>query len=142
MGPVNVSIVLVDSTKGRKGRGTYPGTDEGDLFSVLILTDDERASVVLGIQHSSELEDPQILVVGVLDGGNKKVEQGCDLVSWSREEDLKTTSGANRGLGVGTDGRETESNKRREHGDAKRFKDTWIKACVLVPGTHPFIPLG
>ena len=43
-------------------------TGEGDIFS--ILSDDERLSGVLLIQHSPELADRQILVANVLDSGD------------------------------------------------------------------------
>lgn len=53
--------------------------------------DDESASMVLVVQHYPELEDLQIFVAGVLDGGkDPDVGRGRDLVGWSREMDLGT----------------------------------------------------
>ena len=68
--------------------------------------------MVLVVQHSSRLEDLQVLVPGVLDGGKDlDVRRGCDLVGWSREIDLETGNGVRGGLGVGTEGGETKCNK-------------------------------
>lgn len=76
------------------------------------------------VQHSSELKDLQVLGPGVLDGGKDlDVGRGRDLVGWSREVDLKTTSGVSGGLGVGTDGCKTESNEiQRKHDDTRRSR--------------------
>ena len=94
-------------------------TGEGDLFS--ILGDEEGASGARVIQHSSELDDLQILITNVLDGGsNPDFGRGRDLVCGSRERDLEIIRGANSsGLGVSTDGRETKSKEsQREYSDA------------------------
>ena len=85
--------------------------------------------MVLVIQHSSGLEDLQVLVPDVLDGGKDlDVRRGCDLVGWSREIDLKTANGVRGGFGVGTEGGENKCNKGQgEHGDAKRSGCSWIE---------------
>ena len=79
---------------------------------------------MLVIQHGSELEDLQILIADVLDSGNDPhIGRGRDLAGWSRERNLETASGANRGLGVSTDDRKAKSDQRqREHDDVKKFK--------------------
>ena len=103
-------------------------TGEGGLFP--ILTDNERASREPVIQHGSRLQDLQILIANVLDSGNDpEVGHGRNFVGGGRERDLKTTDGADRGLGVNTDGRNTKNDERqREHSEAKKSKDSWIKA--------------
>ena len=118
---VTVTVSIDQSTTQKVGKrvNTNISTGEGDLFS--ILGDDERVSKGLIIQHSSELDDVQILIANILDGGNDHdFGRGHDLVGGSRERDLKTTGGANRRLRVSTNGRETKSKERqRAHGDAK-----------------------
>ena len=105
----NVNIAA--SAKGREGGSTNRSTGKWDLLSNLI--DDESASRVLVIQHCSKLEDPQTPLAGVLDGGDDpQVSHGRDFVGWSRERNIKTTKGANRGLVVGADGRETKGYER------------------------------
>ena len=116
---MGTNVNIDDNAEGREGGSTNGGTDEGDLLS--ILPDNEGLSGVLVVQHGSELEDLQIFIPSVLDGGDDpQVGCGCDFVGGSRERKLETATGANRGLGVSTDGGETESNKRqREHDDAE-----------------------
>ena len=113
--------------------------DEGDIFS--ILGDDERASRVLVIQHSSGFEDLQILVAHILDGGDDPdFGHGRDLVGGSREKNLKLSGGANGGLGVGTDGHKTESKERQGvHDDAKESKGScgWAEARRLSAPDAP-----
>ena len=101
---------------------------------------------MLVIQHSSGLEDLQILVANVLDGGNDpKFGYGCDLVGGSREVNLKIIGDVNCGLSVDTDGRKTESDKRqRTHGDVEKGSSNWIETRCASASQHPilFIPLG
>ena len=108
---MGTSVNIDDNAEGQEGGSTNRGTGEGDLLS--ILPDDEGLSGVFVVQHTSELEDLQILISSVLDGGgDPQVGCGRDLVGGSRERKLETSTGTNCGLGVSTDGRETESNKR------------------------------
>ena len=70
----------MDSAKDREGElewrvegggwrvGANLNPSEGDFFS--LLGDNERATRALVIQHSSGLEDLQILVANIPDGGN------------------------------------------------------------------------
>ena len=108
---METNVIIDDSAEGREGGSTNRGTDEGDLLS--IPPDDESLSGVFVVQHSSELEDLQILITNVLDGGvDPQVRRGRDFVGGSRERKLETATGASRGLGVSTDGGETKSNNR------------------------------
>ena len=135
---------LIDNAKGQGGWrvSTNLDTSEGDLFS--ILGGDERPSAVPVIQHSSELDDLQILIAHILDGGmNSQFGHRRNLVGRSGERNLKATSSANGGLSVSTDGRETKSDKRqRKHGDAKGSEGTGLGLGVFQP-RHLilFIPL-
>ena len=100
-----------NDARDRKSKSANLSAGEGDLLS--ILADDERASVVLIVQHSSELDDLQIFVARVLHGGNDpQIGYGWDIVGGSRDRDLKTTGGASGGFGVSTDGCKTKRNKR------------------------------
>ena len=125
MGTENVNIG--GKTKYREGGSTNGGTDEGNIPS--ILADDESPSGVLGIQHASELENLQILIASVLDGGgDPQVGCGRDFVGGSRERKFEITTGVNRGLSVSPNGGKTESNERqREHDDARKCKGSWIE---------------
>ena len=106
-----VNVDTFDNPKGREGGGTNLDTGEGDLLS--ILTDEERAGMVLVVQHGSELEDLQILVASILHSGNDpQVRHRCDFVGGSRERDLKITSGTNFGMCISTDGGKTKGNKK------------------------------
>ena len=98
-----------------------PASPREDDFE---LGDDERANKGLVIQHSSELDDVQIFIANILDGGDDHdFGRGRDLVGGSREKDLKTTGGTNGGLSVSTNGRETKSKERqRADSDAKECK--------------------
>ena len=102
--------------KGQEGGGwgrracTNLDADEGYLFS--IFGDDKRASWVLVVQYGSELDDLQILVANVLDGGNDpQLGRGRDFVGGSREGNLKTGGGASHGFGVSTDGCKTKGDE-------------------------------
>ena len=120
---------------------TNLNTSEGDLFPVL--GDEERPSRVLVIQHGSQLEDLQILVTNVLDGGNDPQLGYLDLVGGSRERNLKTGGGANHGLGISTEGCKIKSEERqREHGDGK-VRATGLRLGVFQPRHLTlFIPPG
>ena len=74
---------------------------------------------MLIVQHSSGLDDLQILVPSVLHSDSDlQVRHGCDFVGGGRERDLETTGGAEVGLGVSTDGGKAKGNKRqKEHGE-------------------------
>ena len=65
---------------------------------------------MLVVQHSSGLEDLQILISDVLDGGdNPEFGYGGDFVDGTREGNIEITNGTSRGVGVSTDGRESKS---------------------------------
>ena len=106
----------------RKRGSTDLDTGEGDLFS--ILGNDEGASGVFVIQHTSEPDDLQILITNILDGGDDPdFGGGRDLVGGSRERGLKTIRGADSEIGVSADYRKTKSEEReRAHRDAKECK--------------------
>ena len=124
---MGTSVNIDNNAEGREGGSTSRGTGEGALLSILL--DDESPSRVLGIQHASELENLQILIASVFDGGgDPQVGCGRDFVGGGRGERFETTTGVNRGLGVSPDGGKTESNERhREYDDAKRYKGNWIE---------------
>ena len=108
---METNMNIDDNTEGREGGSTNRGTDEGDLLS--ILTDDEGPSGVFAVQHGPELEDLHTIITSVPDGGgDPQVRRGRDFVGRSRERKLETATGANSGLGVGTDDRETKGDKR------------------------------
>ena len=108
---MGINLNIDDNAEGQEGGSTNGGTDEGDLLSILL--DDEGPSGVLAVQHGPELEDLHIIIPSVLDGGgDPQVGCGRDFVGGSRERELETTTGANGGLGVSTDGGETKSDKR------------------------------
>ena len=108
---MGTNVNIDDNVGGREGGSTNGGTDEGDLLS--ILPDDEGPSGVFVVQHSSELEELQIIITSVLDGGgDPQIGCGHDLVGRSRERKLETATGASGGFGVSTDDRETKSDKR------------------------------
>ena len=111
---------------------TNLNTSEGNLFPVLC--DEERPSRVLVVQHGSQLEDLQILITNVLDGGNDpQFGHKLDLVGGSRERNLETGGGANHGLGISTDGRKIKSKERqREHGDGK-VRATGLRLGIFQP---------
>ena len=132
-----------NDTKGRGSGRTNPGGVERDLLP--ILGHDESVGGVLVIQHGSEPEDLQTLIADVLDSGDDpEVRQKCDLIGRSREKDLKTTTGVNRGLGVSTDGGKTKSNERESaHGDAKKSTGDWIEVGTFNPQHLVlFVPIG
>ena len=79
---METNVNIDDKAEGREGGSTNGGTDEGDLLS--ILPDDEGMSGVFVVQHGSELEDLQILIASVLDGGgDPQVGCGRDCVGGS-----------------------------------------------------------
>ena len=119
--PTTQMVGKVGQDAGR-GVNTNRDTNEGGLFA--ILADGERTSRELVIQHGSVLEDLRSLAATVRDTGNDlQVRHGRDFVGGSRERDLKTTQAASRRLGVGTDGRKSESDERkREHVDAQKYE--------------------
>ena len=85
---------------------------EGDLFS--ILCDDERPGRMVVVQYGSELDDLQIFVANVGDSGSDpQFGHGRDIVGGSREGNLKTSGGANHGVGVSTDDCKIESYERQ-----------------------------
>ena len=98
---------------------TNHGTNEFGLFA--IIPDDERASGAFVIQHSLGLEDLQIRITNILDGGDDpEFGHGGDFVDGTRERHVETTNGASRGVGVTTDGRKSKSEEReRNHIEAK-----------------------
>ena len=118
MGAIVVNIDRRATREAGKGN-TNIDTGERDLFSVL--GDDKRSRGARVIQHSSELNDLQILIANILDGGDDHDFGGRrNLVGRSRERDLKATESVSGGLSVSIDSRETKSKERqRVHGDAK-----------------------
>ena len=96
------------------GARTNLNTGEVDYFA--ILPDDERASRALVVQHTPGLEDLQILIANVLDrGDDPEFGYGGDFVDGTRKRNFKTTNGAGRGLGVSTDGRESNNGERERN---------------------------
>ena len=120
MGAMVVNIDRRTTQKAGKGN-TNLDTGERDLF--FILGDDKRSRGARVIQHSSELDDLQILIANVLDGGDDHdFGGGRNLVDGSRKRDLNATGGASGEISVSTDSRETKSKERqRAHGDAKEY---------------------
>ena len=124
---MGANVNIDDNAEGQEGGSTNCGTDEGNLLS--ILPDYEGLSGVIVVQHGPELEDLQIIIASVLDGGgDPQIRCGRDFVGGSRERKLEITTGANGGFGVSTDYGETKSDKRyEEHGDAKVSEGSWAE---------------